>query len=211
VADDDRGRHWPAAALGQQLRAVSFDQRLDLGEQRCFLAVDLADPLEDRSGNPDLWAARQSREPSGDLRSNPWADQTLRSDLGFELGSDLHDMPPQPADQTDAFVDQLIAVIGQDPDLERLLIEERDRQRVDPFPERGASDRGRVDRIGLPRLAHRPPRALREPGRHPDHPITARDQPALQATRHVPAVLDRPHPLAIELGREPQRLKRPVV
>jgi hypothetical protein len=59
VADNDRGRRWPAAALGQQLRAVSLDQCLDLGEQRCFLAVDLADPLEDRSGDPELRAVRQ--------------------------------------------------------------------------------------------------------------------------------------------------------
>jgi hypothetical protein len=58
VADDDRGGDRSAAALGQQLRAVSFDQRLDLGEQRRLLAVDLADPLQDRFRDAKLRAVR---------------------------------------------------------------------------------------------------------------------------------------------------------
>jgi hypothetical protein len=72
-------------------------------------------------------------------------------------------------------------------------------------------DRGRVDQIRLPRLADCPPRCLGQPRRDPDHSVTAREKPALQPARHVPAVLERPHALGGELGHEPQRLKRAVV
>jgi hypothetical protein len=54
-------------------------------------------------------------------------------------------------------------------------VEMSDGQRVDPFPECGAGDRGRVDRIGFVRLAHRLAGAFGEPGRNPDHSIATRD------------------------------------
>jgi hypothetical protein len=38
-------------------------------------------------------------------------------------------MPAQPIDVPDALVDELVAVVGQHPDLVRLFVEERDRQR----------------------------------------------------------------------------------
>src|SRR5580704_14467747 len=59
VADDDRRGDWPASVLGEQLRAVSFDQRFEFCEELAFLAVDLADPLEDRAGDPELRAAAE--------------------------------------------------------------------------------------------------------------------------------------------------------
>jgi hypothetical protein len=43
--------------LGEQLWAVSLDQCFELGEQLTLLAVDLADPFEDRFGDPELRAA----------------------------------------------------------------------------------------------------------------------------------------------------------
>jgi hypothetical protein len=82
--------------LGQQRWAVSLDQHLDLAEQLPFLAIDVTDPLEDRSGDPDLRAEGKTAESSRDLCANLRTDQTLRSNLGFELWSDLHQMPTQP-------------------------------------------------------------------------------------------------------------------
>jgi len=116
VADDDRGGDRAAAMLGEQLRAVSLDQRLELGEQLAFLVVDLADPLEDHAGDPDLWAAGKPGEPYGDRGANLRADQTLWSDFCFELGGDLHEVPAQPAREPDTLVDQLVAVIVQHAD-----------------------------------------------------------------------------------------------
>ena len=84
-------------------------------------------------------------------------------------------------------------------------------QRVNAFSERRARDRCRVDRIGLPGLAHGPPRGLSQSGCDPDDRVAAGDQPALEAAGYVPAVLDSPHSHVIELAGEPQRVERPVV
>ena len=211
VSDDDRGGDRTAAALGEPLRAVSFDQRLELGQQRLLLLADLADPLEGRLRNAKLWAAGQLPELAGEPRPDAWAFQPGGPELRLELRGDLHQMPAQPVDVPDALVDELVAVVGQDPDLIRLLVQKRDWQRVDPFSERGSRDRGRVDRVRLPGFAHRPSRGLSQPRRDPHDPVAAGEQPALKAPGHVSAVLDRPHPLLVELCGEPKRFKRTVV
>ena len=112
-------------------------------------------------------------------------------------------MPAQPIGQAGAFTDDLVAVVVQRPDLERLLVQVRDRERVNAFPERRASDRGGIDRIGLSRLAHGPPGGLSQSRRDPDHSLPAGHKPALQPPGHVPAILKRPNALGVELGREP--------
>jgi hypothetical protein len=91
-------------------------------------------------------------------------------------------VPPQSVDQPHALADELAAVVVEHPDLVCLLVEERDWQRVDALSERGPGDRGRVDRVGLPRLACRPPRGLGQARRDADHAIAAGEQLALQAS-----------------------------
>ena len=86
-----------------------------------------------------------------------------------------------------------------------------DRQRVESFSQRGASDCGGVDRIGLAGLSDGPSGGLSQPRRDADHSIPAGNQGGLQTTRHMPAVLDRPHPLIIKRGSEAQRVKRSFV
>ena len=46
--------------------------------------------------------------------------------------------------------------------------------------------------------APRPPRTGHQPRRHPDHSLTASDQEPLTRARDLPAVLQRPHPIAAE-------------
>jgi hypothetical protein len=103
------------------------------------------------------------------------------------------------------FGDDLVAVVVQGADLECLLVQVRDRERVDSFPERGASDRGRVDRIGLPRCAHGASGCLGQPRRDPDDPAAAGEQPALQPAGDVATVLERPHAHLVEFCSEPKR------
>jgi hypothetical protein len=71
--------------------------------------------------------------------------------LRFELGSDPHQMPPQPVDQPGALAHQLIAVITEHPDLMGLLIQERNRQVLNSFADRCQRDRPGIDRVRLPR------------------------------------------------------------
>jgi hypothetical protein len=120
-------------------------------------------------------------------------------------------MPAQPVDQPDALVHQLIAVIAQHADLVRLLIEERDRQSLDPFADRGQADRFRVDRIGLPRCPRRFARRAGQRRRDPEHPLARSEQRALEPTGDVPAILDRPYPILVEADCEPQRAQHAVI
>lgn len=50
-------RDGAAAALGEQLWAVSVDQCRELAVEFSLFAVDLVDPFEDRASDPDPWAA----------------------------------------------------------------------------------------------------------------------------------------------------------
>jgi hypothetical protein len=120
-------------------------------------------------------------------------------------------VPPESVSEPGALADELIAIVGQHPDLHRLLVQERSREALHTLPERRAGDRRRVDRIGLPRLAATAPRAVGQRRRHPDDPLTVRYQRPLQPSRHEPTVLDRPHPLGVELNPEPQPIERPHI
>ena len=70
VADDDRGGDRRTAVLGQQYRAASLDQRLDLGAQLAFLDGDLSNPFEDQFRDANLWAAWQTCDPARDSFSD---------------------------------------------------------------------------------------------------------------------------------------------
>ena len=85
VADDDRGGDRPAAVLGQQCGAVSFDQRFDFGEQLALLAVDVSDPLEDQFRDTGLRAAWQTCEPAGDSLADLRVVKARWGELGFKL------------------------------------------------------------------------------------------------------------------------------
>jgi hypothetical protein len=93
---------------------------------------------------------------------------------------------------------QVLAVVEQQLDGQRALIEEGLRQRLDALPERSAGHGGGVDRIGLAALACAPARAGHELGSYAHHALAALDQEALEAARDVAAILDRPDALRVE-------------
>ena len=75
-----------------------------------------------------------------------------------------------------ALADELIAVVAQHPDLDAPARPGTRPGALDPFADRGQRDRARVDRVGLPRLAYRPPRGLGQSRRDPDDPLAAGEQ-----------------------------------
>ena len=101
--------------------------------------------------------------------------------------------------------DQSLAVINEQPQVELGPVQVRGRERVQALLQRGASDVERIDRIRLAALAGAPTRRRDEVGRDPQHALAALDQETLQRSGDVPAVLKRPHPLAIETTRPPQQ------
>jgi len=71
-------------------------------------------------------------------------------------------------------------MIDEQPDVELGPGELRDRQRVDALTDRRPGDRDRVDRVGLAALTARRPRAGHQLRRHPNDPLPASEQEALQ-------------------------------
>jgi hypothetical protein len=88
-------------------------------------------------------------------------------------------------------------VIEQQPDLHRLLVQIRDRELLDVVLDDRASDRQRVDLIGLARLAFALARSAHPLRRDPHDPLACCQQRLLEPPRDVPAVLKRPHALLI--------------
>jgi transposase len=116
-------------------------------------------------------------------------------------------MPAQPVDRPGALGDQIAAVIEQQPDLHRLLVQIRDWEPLDPVLDHRTRDRKRVDLIGLARLAL----ALAR-GAHPVRrdPLARGQQRLLEPPRDVPAVLDRPHPLLTQTAIAQGRLRAKI-
>jgi hypothetical protein len=102
-------------------------------------------------------------------------------------------------------------VIEQQLDLPRRAVQDGDRQGLDAFLKRGASNRQRIDRFALARLARPAPAASHQLRRHPHHPVTPSEQEPLQLARHMPAILDRPHPVAANTPRPPSRHSCPAL
>jgi hypothetical protein len=129
-------------------------------------------------------------------------------ELGFEVGGDRDQVPAQPADHPGSFADDLVAIVAQDTDLHRVGVGERHGEAVDTVTHDRQRDRACVDRVRLPRRPGDLAGLAGHRGRHPDHPLTGGDQRRFQACGDVPAVLDRPHPLLVKTGGEPQRIQR---
>jgi hypothetical protein len=101
-------------------------------------------------------------------------------------------------------------VVGQQSHLERALVQERRRQRLDALPDRRAGGRDGIDRVRLARRALVAARAAGQLRRDAHDPFAVSDQRALQTRGDLPAVLDRPHPLRVEHVRPPPRPEHPA-
>jgi hypothetical protein len=62
-----------------------------------------------------------------------------------------------------------------------------------------------VDAVGLPAVASAPSRVGHQPGRDAQDSLAAADQKPLKGPGDVPAVLDRPDPLALQAARPDQQ------
>ena len=107
-------------------------------------------------------------------------------------------MPPQTVHGPSPLGDEILAVIEQQPDLHRLLVQERDREPLDPILDDRAGDRQRVDLIRLARLALALAGSAHPMRRHAHDPLARGQQRLLKAPRDMPAVLDRPHAIVIQ-------------
>ena len=121
-------------------------------------------------------------------------------------GPEVVQLPAQIVDQRGALLDEPIAVIDEQPDVELGAGQLRDRQRLETLADRRAGDRDGVDAIGLSRLAGALPGAGHQLRRNADDALAALEQEPLQRPRHMPAVFKRPDPLAADAARPAQQL-----
>ena len=117
-------------------------------------------------------------------------------------------MPLQRVVDRDALTNEPLPMIDQQPQVEFRSFELRGGQPVEPFAQRSPGDGDRVDAVGLPALAAAAACVSHQPRRDPQHTLSPLDQETLERSRHVPAVLERPGSLIIELaGPAEQRLE----
>jgi hypothetical protein len=115
-------------------------------------------------------------------------------------------VPAQPLLLLGAGVDEVVAVVREQPDVERPSVQVRSGEVLDSLAQRRPGHAEGVDRVGLAALPGRAASARHVLGRDPHDPLAAGDEEALEGARHVPAVLERPDPLAIEPAGPPQEL-----
>jgi hypothetical protein len=89
-------------------------------------------------------------------------------------------MPAQPVDHARALDHEIVAVIGDQADLHRPLVQVRDREALDPVLDDRAGDRERIDLIGLARLALPAPRRAHPVRRHAHDPLAGCQQRLLE-------------------------------
>jgi hypothetical protein len=149
VTDQGRGRDRADPVLGENVRLQHGD--------RCFeLALSshvLSDAAQLVARDPDSRGLRQLRQSPGDALDPALAVQRPGRELGLQVGVKLDQVPAQPVLMAGALGDEIVAVIGQQPDLERGLVQERHRQLLNALLDRRSGD---CDRIDLIRLARRP-------------------------------------------------------
>ena len=120
-------------------------------------------------------------------------------------------MPAQPVHRPRALGDKLASVIAEETDLHRPLNQIRDREPLDTVTYDRSRDRERIDLVRLPRLALALPGATHPTRRHPDDPLTDGQQRPLKAPGHMPAIVDRPHPVLIHATSPPNRRQMPRI
>jgi hypothetical protein len=196
-----------AVTAPQPVSASSRAVRGDQGEQ---LALEPVHPAGQRAQRRDLLArdphagaGSQPTQASINASQLPGIGERAAAERALELGAQLEQMPAQPVLHAGALDDEILAVIREQADLHRGLVEVGGGEGLHAVLDRRSGDRQRVDLIRLARLALPAPGGAHPVRRHPHDPLTSRDQRLLEVARDVPAVLDRPHPLVIQPARPP--------
>src|SRR5450631_69864 len=103
--------------------------RLDQHPQLALEPVDLtgqaADLRDLLASDLDPRACGELAKAPSDSVEHPRLVEGAALERAFELGTEFEQMPPQPVDHTRALDDEIVAVIKQQADLHRLLVQIR--------------------------------------------------------------------------------------
>ena len=115
-------------------------QRVDLAAQAAQLGDLLARDAHARAG-------LELAQPAVDAVKHARFVERAALQRALQLGAQLEQVPPQPVDGAGPLGDEIVAVIGDQPDLHRPLVQVRAGEVLDPVLDDRAGDRERVDLV----------------------------------------------------------------
>jgi hypothetical protein len=189
----------PATRISGKPRRERDDERGKLLLEVIDRAREIADAVELIARNTDARGLLGSGQAPGEALRPTLTRERAQRDL--QLGPEVVQLPAQIVDQCGALLDEAIAVIDEQPDVELDARQVRDGQRLKALADRRSRDRDGIDSVRLARLARALPRAGHQLRRNANHALAALEQEPLQRPRDMPAILKRPHPLATDAAR----------
>jgi hypothetical protein len=148
-------------------------------------------------------------QASRDALEHPRPVELTGGDAYLEFRAKVDQVPAQPADLAGALGNQVRAMIGEQPDLHRTLVEECGRKALYALAQHRSRDSPRIELIGLPRLAFHTSRLAHHLRRDTHHSLANRQQRLLKPAGDMPAVLNRPDSLPAQVARPTQRRQMP--
>src|SRR5215218_7832295 len=170
-------------------------------------SVELAQPAQLVTGDPDAHCLLGPCQAPADPRAPPLREQGATGQR--QLGPEVVQVPEQRAVELNAMADEPFAMVDQQPQVQLRPVQERGREGLQALLQCGAGNVERVDRVRLAALACALAGLRAQVRRDPQHPLAALDQEPLQRSRDVPAILKRPHAVAVEAARPSQQGAEP--
>src|SRR4051812_20465405 len=133
--------------------------------QRVGVAGELTDAGDEFARDAHAGAGGAATQPARDAVQLRGPVQRALGQGGLEVGAEVDEVPAQAVLRAGALGDEIVAVIGQQPDVHGALIQKRGWEALDSVAQHGAGDGQRVDLIRLAGLAFAAARGAHEPGR----------------------------------------------
>ncbi len=127
----------------------------------------------------------------------------------LQFGPEVVQVPAQALLVFRASLDEILAVVEQEPQLQGPLVEVGAGKGLGTLSERRPGDGQRIDRVRLAPRAFPPAALAHQLRRHPDHALARGNQEPLEGTGDVAAVLDRPDPFGVEASPPGEELAKP--
>jgi len=165
-------------------------------------AGELAAAHDQLARDPYLHLCRPAGQPAADTIKLHRSVERLRGD--DQCWVELMQVPAQPLLDPSPLVDEIVAVVDQQLQLPKGLLV-RARAAQPRLPQGGSGDGERVDRVRLAALPAGATLGRHQLRRHPHELLVRRAQLALERSGQLPAVLERPQPLAVKPGAHSSR------
>jgi hypothetical protein len=204
VPDQDRRGQRPAAGLGEQDRTVDAHHGGQLALELVDATGQLANAPHQLGGDAHARGAVERSQPPRNALECARSVQVAGRDTGLKIGTEIDQVPAQAVDDAGALGHQVLAVVTQQADLQRAIVQKRGREPIDPFAQHGARDRPRVDLVGLARLTLAAARGAHQLRRNARDALAGAEERLLKPAGEPAAVLDRPHPVVRQRARPAQ-------